>query len=238
VTKPLLVIDGLDAFYGSGQILFGVSLRVSSGEVVALLGRNGAGKSTTLKSIMGLVQNRRGRIEFEGHRLIDLNAYRIARQGLGYVPEDRRIFGDLTVEENLSVGRRQPAAGGPPVWTAERAFELFPALKALRHRVAGRLSGGEQQMLAVARTLMGNPRLILMDEPSEGLAPLVTEQMAAALITLKKTGLAILLSEQNVHFADFVSDRAYVIEKGHIRAEGPMTELARDPLLRSQYLAV
>ncbi len=238
MTKPLLVVDRLDAFYGGGQILFDVALRVSQGEVVALLGRNGAGKSTTLKSIMGLVPDRRGSIQFEDRPLVTLSAYRIARIGLGYVPEDRRVFGDLSVDENLAVGRRLPEAKGIDAWTAERAFALFPALKDLRRRVAGRLSGGEQQMLAVARTLMGNPRLILMDEPSEGLAPLVAEQMAAALIALKRAGLAILLSEQNLHFADFVGDRAYIIEKGHIRAEGPIAALAKDPALRSRYLAV
>jgi branched-chain amino acid transport system ATP-binding protein len=187
---------------------------------------------------MGLVADCRGRIRFGDAEIVGIGAYRIARLGLGYVPEDRRVFGDLSVEENLEVGRRPPVFAGIEPWTIDRAYALFPALKDLRRRIAGRLSGGEQQMLAVARTLMGNPRLILMDEPSEGLAPLVAEQMASAVVALKRAGLAILLSEQNLHFAGFVSDRAYVIEKGHIRAEGPMAEMAGDASVRSRYLAV
>jgi len=246
MTAPLLAVDGLEAFYGGAHILFGVSLAVAPGEVVALLGRNGAGKSTTLKSIMGLVPGRRGSIRFGGREIGSLAPFRIARLGLGYVPEDRRIFGDLTVDENLEVGRREgQGAGMPgshiagmPAWTAARAFEIFPALADMRKRIAGRLSGGEQQMLAVARTLMGNPRLILMDEPSEGLAPMVAAEMASALAALKRTGLSILLSEQNLHFAGHVGDRAYVIEKGHIRAEGSMAAIAGDQALRAQYLAV
>jgi branched-chain amino acid transport system ATP-binding protein len=200
--------------------------------VAVLLGRNGAGKSTTLKSIVGWVRPRSGEVVFDGRRIDRLPMWRIARAGLGYVPEDRRIFTDLSVIENLDVGRQR---GG---WSVERAFALFPNLAQARDRPAARVSGGEQQMLAIARCLMGNPSCILLDEPSEGLAPLVVEQLAAAIRELKSTGVAVLLSEQNWRFAAAVADRAYVIEKGRIRFAGTMAELAADESARARYLAV
>jgi branched-chain amino acid transport system ATP-binding protein len=205
--------------------------------VVVLLGRNGAGKSTTLKSIIGLVRPASGEIEYDGRRIDGLEPYRIAQAGLGYVPEDRRIFTELTVLENLEVGR-QPPRPNAPAWSAEKVFGLFPNLAAMQDRLGGRTSGGEQQMLTIARTLMGNPACLLLDEPSEGLAPVIVDQMAAAIRALKKEGLSVLLSEQNLHFAAAVSDRAYIIEKGRIRFAGTMAELAANGEVRAQYLAV
>jgi branched-chain amino acid transport system ATP-binding protein len=205
----------LRAGYGRAQVLFDIDLDAREGEVVALLGRNGAGKSTTLKAIMGLVPPLSGEVLFDGRRVKGLEPYEIARLGLGYVPEDRRIFTDLTVSENLEVGR-QPARGAAPAWSEERLFELFPALGPLRTRRGARMSGGEQQMLCIARTLAGNPSAILLDEPSEGLAPVVVEQVAKAIVQLKRSGLAVLLAEQSRHFAGRVADRAYVLEKGVI----------------------
>jgi branched-chain amino acid transport system ATP-binding protein len=232
-----LTVTGLHSYYGLAHILDDVTLAVKPGEVVALLGRNGAGKSTTMKSIMGLVRPRRGAIDFEGHAIAGQEPHVIARLGLGYVPEDRRVFSELTVLENLAVGR-QPARPGAPEWTVERVFELFPKLAELRDRPAGRMSGGEQQMLTITRTLMGNPSLILLDEPSEGLAPVIVEQMANTILDLKRESLSILLSEQNLHFATLVSDRAYIIEKGRIRYEGAMEDLAKDEDVRAAYLTV
>jgi branched-chain amino acid transport system ATP-binding protein len=237
VSEPVLRVEALNAFYGRAHILFDVELEVCRGEVVALMGRNGAGKSTTLKAIMNLLESRRGRIAFRGEDVTRLEPYRIARLGLGYVPEDRRIFTDLTVEENLGVGR-QPPRPDAPTWTVEKVFELFPNLAQARGRGGDRISGGEQQMLTVARTLMGNPYLVLLDEPSEGVAPLVVEQMARMILELKRAGVSILLSEQNVHFAELVSDRVYVLEKGHIRYGGTMAALAADEGVRRTYLTV
>jgi branched-chain amino acid transport system ATP-binding protein len=211
----MLEVRGLSAGYGRAQVLFDIDLDVDKGEVVALLGRNGAGKSTTLKAIMGLVVPLSGRIVFKGEALEGLEPYEIARLGLGYVPEDRRIFTDLTVIENLEVAR-QPARGAAPPWTEERLFALFPALVPLRDRRGALMSGGEQQMLCIARTLAGNPSAILLDEPSEGLAPLVVAQMAQAIREIKRAGVAVLLAEQSRHFTDRVADRAYVLEKGVI----------------------
>ena len=211
-----LDIRGLSAGYGRAQVLFDVALEARQGEVVALLGRNGAGKSTTLKAIMGLIEPLSGEVIFEGRNLKDLEPHEIARLGLGYVPEDRRIFTDLTVTENLEVAR-QPPRGAAPAWTEERLFALFPALAGLRNRRGARMSGGEQQMLCIARTLAGNPQAILLDEPSEGLAPLVVEQVARAIVELKRSGITVLLAEQSRHFAGRVADRAYVLEKGIIR---------------------
>jgi branched-chain amino acid transport system ATP-binding protein len=233
----MLSVRNLDAYYGRAHILTDLSLEVGKGEVVVLLGRNGAGKSTTLKSIMGLVRPARGELTFAGQRIDRLEPYEIAELGLGYVPEDRRIFTELTVMENLEVGR-QAARAGAPTWTPERLFKLFPNLAEMTGRPGGRTSGGEQQMLTIARTLMGNPSCILLDEPSEGLAPVIVDQMAAAIRELKTEGLAVLLSEQNLHFATEVSDRAYIIEKGHIRFAGTMAELAANEDVRTQYLAV
>jgi branched-chain amino acid transport system ATP-binding protein len=209
----MLEVRGLSAGYGRARVLFDVDLDVGQGEVVALLGRNGAGKSTTLKAIMGLVPPLSGAIVFQGRPLSKLEPYEIARLGLGYVPEDRRIFTDLTVSENLEVGR-QPARGAVPPWTEERLFALFPALAAMRDRRGARMSGGEQQMLCIARTLAGNPSAVLLDEPSEGLAPLVVEQVAGAIREVKRAGVAVLLAEQSRKFTDRVADRAYVLEKG------------------------
>jgi len=232
-----LEVEGLNAFYGQAHILFDVALTVGAGEVVALMGRNGAGKSTTLNAILSLVENRRGSVHFDGADISRLPTHRIVRAGLGYVPEDRRIFTDLSVSENLDVGL-QPSRGGAPTWTREMLFELFPNLAELQDRRAGYISGGEQQMLTIARTLMGNPSLIMLDEPSEGLAPKIVEQMAAAIGTMKAEGLRVLISEQNLHFAALIADRAYVIEKGRIRYDGPMAELMTNTEVRDAYLAV
>jgi branched-chain amino acid transport system ATP-binding protein len=211
-----LEVGGLNAGYGRARVLFDVALEVRAGEVVALLGGNGAGKSTTLKAIMGLVPARSGEIRLDGENISHLQPYEIARRGLGYVPEDRRIFTDLTVSENLEVGRRAPQ-GGLPAWTDERLYALFPALADLRDRRGARMSGGEQQMLCIARTLAGNPSAILMDEPSEGLAPVIVEQVAKAILELKRAGVTVLLAEQSRHFAARVADRSYRLEKGVIR---------------------
>ena len=235
--SALLEVEGLSAFYGRAQVLFDVSLTLAEGEVASLMGRNGAGKSTTLKAIMGLVAARARRLAFAGAPIAGVPSYRIARLGLGYVPEDRRIFTDLTVAENLEVGRRL-APDGRTAWTPERLFTIFPNLAEMRGRRASQMSGGEQQMLTIARTLMGNPRAVLLDEPSEGLAPVIVELMARAVNAMKAEGIAVLLSEQDLVFASAVSDRAHVIERGHIRFSGPIAELARDEALREAYLGV
>ena len=205
-----LSVQDLNSHYGPAHILFDVSLEVDQGEVVALLGRNGAGKSTTFRSIVGLVAQRTGRILFEGRDVSVSPTHEIVRGGLGYVPEERRIFTDLTVEENLEVGR-QPVRPNAPHWTTERLFALFPNLAEMRGRLGGRMSGGEQQMLTIARTLMGNPSLVLLDEPSEGLSPKIVEQMVDAILTMKKEGVSMIVSEQNLHFARLICDRAYII---------------------------
>ncbi len=233
----MLSLAALNAYYGRAHILFDLSLDVAKGEVVVLLGRNGAGKSTTLKSIMGLVPAATGRVVFDGEDISGLPPHAIARRGLGYVPEDRRIFADLTVMENLAVGW-QKSRSDVPTWTPERLFDIFPNLAEMRDRPGGRMSGGEQQMLTVARTLMGNPRAILLDEPSEGLAPVIVEHMATTIASLKTEGLTVVLSEQNLHFAGLVADRAYIIEKGRIRYHGTMAALAGDEAVRAQYLSV
>jgi branched-chain amino acid transport system ATP-binding protein len=233
----MLEVRDLEAYYGRAHILSGVALEVARGEVVVLLGRNGAGKSTTLKAIMGLVRPAGGTVVFEGRPIERLAPHAIARLGLGYVPEDRRVFPGLSVAENLEVGR-QPPRPGCPAWTPEAIFRLFPNLAELRGRPAGQISGGEQQMLTIGRTLMGNPALLLLDEPSEGLAPVIVEQMAATIRALKAEGLSVLLSEQNLRFATEVSDRATIIEKGRIRYEGAMAALAADEAVRRAYLTV
>jgi branched-chain amino acid transport system ATP-binding protein len=234
---PLLSVKDLRAWYGRAQVLFGVHLEVYAGEVVALMGRNGAGKSTTLKSIMALLDAVSGELAFDGRNLRGLEAFQIGRLGLGYVPEERRIFTDLTVLENLEVGRQAPRPGAPS-WDAEKLMRLFPNLRELQHRRGGEMSGGEQQMLTVARTLMGNPRLVLLDEPSEGIAPRIVEDMANMIVELKQEGLSVLLCEQNLHFAQLVSDRAYVLEKGQVKYQGTMMELAANQEVKREYLAV
>jgi branched-chain amino acid transport system ATP-binding protein len=207
---------GVDAGYGRAQVLFRVALHVAAGEVVALLGRNGAGKSTTLKTVMGLIRRSAGEVRFGGRRIDGLEPHEVARLGLGYVPEERRIFSDLTVAENLEVGR-QPPRGDAPAWSDARLLALFPALGPMLERRAGSLSGGEQQMLCIARTLAGHPRAILLDEPSEGLAPVVVDQVAKSILELKAAGVAVLLAEQSRAFARRVADRSYTLEKGRIR---------------------
>jgi len=241
-TAPLLEVTGLNAGYGGAHILHDVTLSVVRGEAVALMGRNGAGKSTTLKAIMGLVAQRSGVRRFLGTPLHKQAPFQLARAGLGYVPEDRRVFTELTVRENLlsarQAARRWPDGQAAPHWTLERVYALLPHLADLDRRPAGQLSGGEQQMLTVARTLMGNPFLILLDEPSEGVAPIVVEQMMRMIQTLKAQGVSILLSEQNLPFAAQVCERAYVLEKGAIRHAGAMSDLMRDTDTLRAYLSI
>jgi branched-chain amino acid transport system ATP-binding protein len=234
VISRLLEVDGIHTYYDESHILFGVSLRVEAGKVVCLLGRNGAGKTTTLRSVMGLTPPRQGIIRFKGEVISGLPSFEIARRGLGYVPEDRRIFQGLTVRENLEVAKKR--ADGH--WDVDRVCGLFGQLKGLLKRKAGSLSGGEQQMLTIARTLMGDPEMILLDEPSEGLAPLVIQALHEQLLALKRQGIALLLSEQNLGFVSDLGDRAYIIEKGTIRYEGTLAELLANEEIRRSYLAV
>lgn len=233
----MLEIEGLNAYYGRAHILHGVGFSMGRGEVLALMGRNGAGKSTTMKAVMGLVPPQAGRVTFEGHTIVGREPFEIARLGIGYVPEERRVFSELSVMENLSVAQR-PKREGAPHWTPERLFQLFPNLGRMRDRPGGAMSGGEQQMLTIARTLMGNPKLVLLDEPSEGLAPVIVEEMAKTILALKGEGLSVLISEQNLHFAGSVADRATIIEKGLIHFTGTMDELKADEAVRAQYLSV
>jgi branched-chain amino acid transport system ATP-binding protein len=236
MTVPALQLRGLEARYGAAQALFGIDLTVPRGAVTVLLGRNGAGKSTTLKAAMGLVDVSAGAVVLDGADITGRPPYRIARAGLGYVPETRRIFAGLTVDENLSVGTRRVISDVTDGWTVERIFDLFPQLAGLRGRLGGQLSGGEQQMLTIARTLLGNPHTILLDEPSEGLAPVVVQQIAETVRALAAAGLTVLLSEQNVRFATRVADRAAVIERGRILVEGPVAQIAADRKVREAYL--
>jgi branched-chain amino acid transport system ATP-binding protein len=231
--KDSLELEGVQAGYGLSRVLHGVSLSARAGEVVSLLGRNGAGKSTTLKAIVGLVEISGGAVRCDGRDITRHPTHEISRLGIGYVPEDRRIFGDLTVAENLMVGQK-----GGGAWSAARVYEFFPRLRELAGRRAGGLSGGEQQMLTVARTLMGNPRVLLLDEPSEGLAPVIVRALGEQVAALKREGLTILLSEQNLKFAARLADRAYIIEKGEIRFEGPISTLMGDEAMRRKYLTV
>jgi branched-chain amino acid transport system ATP-binding protein len=237
VSEALLSVRSLRAWYGRAQVLSDIALDLARGEVIALMGRNGAGKSTTFRAIMGLMERSAGEVLFRGQALHGLEPFEIARLGLGYVPEDRRIFSELSVMENLEVGR-QPARDGAPLWTPEKLFAIFPNLGEMRDRPGGRMSGGEQQMLTVARTLMGNPYLVMLDEPSEGIAPKIVEDMANMILELKREGLSVLLSEQNLHFAQLVCDRAYVIEKGQVRYEATMAELARNAEVMREYLSI
>jgi branched-chain amino acid transport system ATP-binding protein len=228
----ILELAGIHAYYGRSHVLHGVSLAAAAGEVISLLGRNGAGKSTTLKAIMGLVRVGPGTIRVDGRDVTGRPTREISRLGVGFVPEDRRIFADLTVLENLRVGARRDG------WTIERALDFFPMLRTLLGRRGGSLSGGEQQMLTIARTLMGGPRLLLLDEPSEGLAPVVVRALGERIAALKREGLTIVLSEPNLQFARRLADRAYIIEKGEIRFGGTMAELDADESVRRAYLAV
>jgi branched-chain amino acid transport system ATP-binding protein len=234
----MLDLVDVRAGYGLSAVLHGVSLEARAGEVVSLLGRNGAGKSTTLKAVVNLVEITGGAVRFDGHDITRRPTHEISRLGIGWVPEDRRIFSDLTVEENLRVGAKAGGHRGGTEWSADRVYHFFPRLGEMAGRRAGSLSGGEQQMLTVARTLMGNPRLLLLDEPSEGLAPVVVKALGEQILALKREGLTILLSEQNLKFAARMADRAYIIEKGQIRFEGPMGRLLADESVRRAYLTV
>jgi branched-chain amino acid transport system ATP-binding protein len=233
---PLLSLQDVSAGYGQANVLFGIDLEVMSGECVCLLGRNGVGKTTTMRAIMGLTPPRTGTITFKGREIAGKQPYQIAKLGIGWVPEDRRIFPDLTVYENLEVGIKQN--GRAAAWTVERVLDLFPALTELLHRKGGFLSGGEQQMLTVARTLMGNPDLVMLDEPSEGLAPLVVEHLRTQIVRLKSEGATILLAEQNVEFALALADRICLLQKGEVVFTGSAEEVRADKGLRDRYLAV
>lgn len=233
----ILEVKEINTFYDLSQILFGVSLNMDRGEVICLLGRNGVGKTTTLRSIMGLTPARAGRIMFKGKEITNLASYQIAQLGMGFVPEDRRIFSDLTVRENLEVARKM-APKQRAMWSIAEIYQLFPILKNLEGRRGGYLSGGEQQMLTIGRTLMGNPELILLDEPSEGLSPLVVKDLGRQVRSLKENGISILLCEQNARFAMELSDRAYILDKGKIRFQGSIRELKENQEIAHTYLAV
>ena len=232
----ILTVEKINTFYGDSHILFDVDLTIAEGEVVSLLGRNGAGKTTTLRSIMGLTPPRAGSVRWLGEDVQRLKPYEIARKGVGFVPEDRRIFSRLSVEENLEIGafKLEQASG----WTLERIYGLFPKLEQLKTHKGNELSGGEQQMLAIARALMGAPRLVLLDEPSEGLAPAIVKDVGEMIGTLRDEGIAVLLVEQNTRFACRLSDRVYIIDNGRVRFGGTVAELEADEELKSRYLAV
>jgi len=232
----ILELRDVHAAYGLSRVLFGVSLAIDAGECVCLLGRNGVGKTTTIRSVMGLTPPSAGRVVWKGRDIAGWPPYRVARAGIGFVPEDRRIFADLTVAENLDVAARGHREGSG--WTIERVYDVFPPLRELAGRRGGYLSGGEQQMLTIARTLMGSPELLLLDEPSEGLAPLVVDHLADQILRLKRQGLTILLAEQNVSFSVALADRVYVLEKGRIRYQGPAAELRADEALRQELLGL
>lgn len=234
----MLQVEGIHTFYGLSHVLFGVSLRVEPGEVVCLLGRNGAGKTTTLRSIMGLTPPKRGRITFKGNDITGEEPYRLARQGIGYVPDDRRIFPDLTVGENLEIAEKRATRHWDREWDKARIFELFPVLKEKEALNGGHLSGGEQKMLAIARALMGNPELLLLDEPTEGLAPLLVRDLEEQILKLKEAGLTVLLAEQNVRSALRLGDRGYIIDNGQIRYQGSIAELRENEEVRKKYLLV
>lgn len=233
-----LELQGVNTHYGSSHVLFGIDLAVSEGQVVCLLGRNGAGKTTTMRTIMGLVRASAGRIVFNGDDLVGHEPYEIARQGIGFVPDDRVIFPDLTVHENLEIAQRKGLGASKFDWTIDKVYDLFPVLEPLDRNLGAYLSGGEQQMLTVGRTLMGNPLLLLLDEPVEGVAPIVVQELGEKIKALKSMGLTILMAEQNLHFANQISDYAYVIEKGHIRFHGTMSELATNDDVKQKYLMI
>lgn len=232
----MLEVGEIHTYYGLSHILFDVSLKVERGEVVCLVGRNGAGKSTTLRSIMGLTPPKQGNVKFKGEDVTGKKPHVLARKGIGYVPDDRRIFADLTVAENLEIAARKPTGGEG--WDEAKVYELFSALGKIHNRRAGCLSGGEQKMLAIARALMGNPELLLLDEPTEGLAPLLIRALEERIRTLKETGLTVLLAEQNVRSALRLSDRGYIIDDGHIRYQGSVEELRENEEVRKKYLLV
>src|SRR5215218_3902828 len=232
----LLTIEDLHSAYGLSRVLFGISLDVAAGECVCLLGRNGVGKTTTIRSVMGLLRPTSGRISWKETDIIGWAPHRVARAGIGFVPEDRRIFAELTVWENLEIAAR--AAGRSGRWTLDAVYGLFPKLRELRNRQGGFLSGGEQQMLTIARTLMGNPELLLLDEPSEGLAPLVVEQLCQRVGELKATGLSIVLAEQNLQFVMALADRVYILEKGEVRFTGTPADLQADKTIVQRFLTV
>ncbi|MBT3535999.1 MAG: ABC transporter ATP-binding protein [Rhodospirillaceae bacterium] len=234
----ILEVNDIYTSYGLSQILFGISINIEQGECVALLGRNGVGKTTTLRSIMGLTAPKQGSVVYKGNNITGQATFRVAKLGVGYVPEERRIFPDLSVRENLETGRKPAANGSGQNWTIERVHEIFPILEGLSERKGGHLSGGEQQMLTVGRTLMGNPDLLLLDEPSEGLAPLVVRDLAEQISRLKNEGMTILLCEQNAKFATDLSDRAYILEKGQVRFGGTIDELQENEEIRDQYLGL
>ena len=233
----MLEIKGVNSFYGKAHVLNDLSFDVERGQVVALLGRNGAGKTTTMKSVMQLVVPQTGSVTYQGTDITRIAPHKVAKMGLGYVPEERRIFTDLTVMENLEVGR-QPAREETVTWSEDMLFDMFPNLAERRTNRGKELSGGEQQMLTIARTLMGNPSLILLDEPSEGIAPVIVEEMARVILRLKKDGLTVLLSEQNLHFAQAVADRVVIIESGTAKYKGTLGELNAQPEVRDTYLSV
>ena len=235
---PLLEVSHIDTYYGDSHILFDLSITVEAGEVVCLLGRNGAGKTTTIRSIAGLTPPRAGAITLRGRDIAGLPPFRVARLGIGFVPEDRRVFPNLTVHENLEVARRTWGNGSASPWSEDRVFDLFPILRERRRQAGGTLSGGEQQMLTIARTLMGNPDILLLDEPSEGLAPIVVDTLREQLARLKASGLTIVLAEQNVRFVSDLGDRVYILEKGMVRYQGSMAGFLADDEARRTYLAV
>jgi branched-chain amino acid transport system ATP-binding protein len=234
----MLEVRSINTFYESSHILFDVSLSVNHGQIVCLLGRNGAGKTTTMRSIMGLTTPKNGSVRFNGEELRGRPPDYIARQGMGYVPDNRLIFPDLTVLENLELGIKAPKNPGGEPWTLKRIYELFPILADRKHQFGGTLSGGEQQMLTVARTLMGNPELLLLDEPVEGLAPLVVKDLGEQILKIKEMGQTILFSEQNVNFATLTADQAYVIDKGRIQYQGSIQELSADQEIKEKYLMI
>ncbi len=232
----MLEVEEIHSYYGLSHILFGVSLKVNKGEVVCLLGRNGAGKSTTMKSIIGLIKPREGKIIFKGEDITGKEPYLISRKGIGYIPDDRRIFADLTVGENLEIAMRREGHEG--MWNKEKVYEVFPKLKEIESRKGGYLSGGEQKMLAIARALMGNPEFLLLDEPFEGLAPLLVHSLEEKLRELRNLGLTLLIAEQNVRSTLRLSDRGYIIDDGHIRYHGSIDDLRENEEIRKRYLLV
>ncbi len=237
MNQPILVVHDLAVHYGISQVLFGVDLTIEKGQCVALLGRNGAGKSTTMKAISGIHPGTSGRIVFNGQSIFGDKAYRIARSGLAFVPEDRQTFPEHTVEENLLIAAK-PDGGGTYQWSLEHIYKTFPLLVPLRHRQGGLLSGGEQQLLVIARALMGNPSLLLLDEPSEGLAPVIVQQIARCIAGLLRTGATILLAEQNMHFCLHIATHVAVIDKGHIVYTGTIDDLRRNDDIKKRYLSV